>query len=260
MDPKNPTVQRIRWSFTFEGKVIRVCAPRVATRCEDDGRVRNISVGPLAQLRDIIDEWALRQFLTKHGTVNEADLEHLWTWHTRVAGRRQRIVRDPNGRWLLMEPFRERFGAWAQRVLRSDVARKYGHVSDWMNLLRAASPLTIFGPKAARQKAQATLYVPVDLRLPIERQLEYHRGTLSKVQRQVLERLGRKGPFRLNDDDLEYRNLYCYMLSSKEKWSAREIGEAVFPEERPATAAQKVRVILSNFRRRVKDSSPGPEV
>ena len=74
---------------------------------------------------------------------------------------------------------------------------------------------------------------------------------LRKAQDYLLRSVGKKRIGRV-DRDTATRNAYCYFLSTTKKLAAPDVAKIVFPGKRRAEAIAQVRVILSQFRARLK--------
>lgn len=247
-NPRDRTKQRTRFSFWHEGKIVRVCSPRVTHEkvIDSNGRIRRCRVGAALSLPQIQREFGLVR-CRRQGVLPDPDLQPLW-WYQRPDTPAGRLCRAENGEWFVPQASFHEYGEWANRVLRSTVAISYGHPSEFMDLLRRAYPSVAFGPIEHALRLQTTVWAPIDLRLNLERQLEGLASELRPIRKDLL-RLSGKTRARPIDNETAWRNLYCYMLSKKARLSPQEIAAQIFPRQRGAAA--KVRSILSQFRRRL---------
>ena len=143
----------------------------------------------------------------------------------------------------------EHFGVWANRIFHSEVARRYDHPTEFMDLLCRAYPSVGFGPAEWESRSKATLWVPIDLRGNLQSQLNGLEDELRPVREDLLRLTGRKRT-RPVDPEVAWRNLYCHMLATRGKNGTRQIADEVFPGEKSGVA--KVRKILSDFRSRLR--------
>jgi hypothetical protein len=245
-----------RHSFAADGETIRVCTPvaQMGTQVKADGS-EWVSVGGAMTLSEMAAAWKLRQHLAWSGPMAEPDLAHVASGTPNVPMANSLVAVDDAGRWHLRVPRVEAYGDWATKIFHSPVLRDLDRKLEYLDLAREVDLLVApFSERGAEAALNTQLYVPFDLRLPIEEQWENLRPKVREVQRLMLAYCGRERPYS-PEPEILYRDIYCYALATWAKWSTSQIAEEVFPRERPRAAASKVRKILSELRKRLRTAS-----
>jgi hypothetical protein len=206
-----------------------------------------VSCGPLLGGRRIAAEWQIAEILKSRGAFEDPDLANLPSF-ARYGGSDESIAPDEFGRWHFQQTLGYSYGRWGNTVTRWALTNQM----DLAEVRRIADALYSpggFVPGAWSDLKKVTLWVPIDLRLSVEHQYERLIPSLKTIQAFLLELSGRSGVQRVEDPDVLFRDVYCYLLSSKGNKTAAEIAAEVFPRERASSRAVKVRKILSNVRR-----------
>ncbi len=247
-DPDDASVVRLRAAFEDKHKTVRVCTPWVAKkRSVGTSDHPHVSFGPALGSVRIAAEWQIAKILKEKGRFEDMDLANLPSF-ARSGGAETRIGQDESGRWFLSQWLGHAVGKWGniadQWALENGV--------DLAEIRAIADALYSpggFMPKAWDDLRKTTLWIPIDMRLSVEDQMEAQKGGLKRIQSYLLRLSGRKGAMRSPDPDVLFRDVYCYLLSTRGKKTAAAIGAEVFPEEKGPRRAAKVRKILSIVRR-----------
>ncbi len=253
IDPDSPTTQRVRHCFPADGKMIRVCTPTV--RKKGAARKGGTRIGGALLLHRIMCEWVVKRHLEEHGPEELPRVDLLWPLHLDAVvgvGWRPELVKR-NGMWFMVAKYPEsHVGEWGRKLIRGEEGPKLDNPWEWPELIRSTSKLTAFTKRGATARRASTIYLPIDIRLPIDDQLERLTPQVREVQECALALCGRKKAYQLDFDALD-RNAYCYFLSTKFGKTAREIAGIVFPDE--LEGAEHVRKVLSRFRQTMKNAA-----
>lgn len=247
-DPTDKRRKRIRQYFNTRSSDVRLCTPLV--------QLDEKTYGPLVPLERLLAEWSIETSTEPPKRVPSPDIASLWFHLRHSPWRRWRLGSNDLGDWRLSVPFVETFGEWANRVLRADPGLGPNAAHHYLDDLRLVEPMGTLSPKNQSSRRQATVLVPLDLRFDIDKQARTLLPIVREIQSDLLRMNGRVKAYRVKGD-LAYRDLYCYMLSHRDKKTAREIAREVFPKEEINEAIPKVRRIISGFRKDLERAKNG---
>jgi hypothetical protein len=204
---------------------------------ESTGRV---SVGCTLSHEQIWREIRLREHLQRNTPEKGIDIQHLRD--AALIPSRLRCVRSGD-RWFASYGHATKYDEWANKAFRFLVQGKHKALSSRLQELAGTlDPRLAHSAELSRQ----VLYVPINLGLPIERQLAALQLELQEA-RKYLYRFTASGPTRDRMRTV-WRDVYAFILREVGGRTIAEIGEELFPREVKETREAKVTSILTRVR------------
>jgi hypothetical protein len=201
--------------------------------------------------------WSAKHHIATHGALRAPELSLYESYGLTRSGPIP-IRRASDDTWEVPLQFSEHYGEWVQRIMTSEPLRKSGGWAAAFQILDKVAPqLSQLGERGRREKMQATLHVPLDLRLKLDSQWDALRPRLKLMQDALLAFCGRQRVYQ-DPETTVTRDLYCYLLAKEAGMNAREIAAEVFPNEEKRPAAAKVRKIISDFATKVAAAELSP--
>ena len=241
-DPENRDPRRCRYTFRVGH------GEETATVCTAVVEGTGAAILTPGQLRR---EWYLHRHRQLPGQTSDLDLAHFRRAMPLPGPDIRRITRI-SGRWFLRNPSM-RMNPWSDSPFGQKAFRlidAHGKPSHLLVLMyRALRPASPPFQEFLLPDARTSLHLTIDLRAPIQEQLDAMKPSLLEVQaclhRLAEQPLPRPGRGRQN----VWRDIYIHLLRQLSGWTAPEIAAEVFPRERgDSRVALKVRNILSEVR------------
>jgi len=242
VDPLSDEPKRWRDTVGLREGSVRLCSPIVAiNRREPDGAMRK-SVGPALTIGQRVQEFFLDKASKNRRRQSRMDLRDAADAFVLSHGGRPYEV---NGLWMLPIVHHWDSDEWGYKL------RQIGYKDPAARTLASQVVAALAPHRDSRgvDDSRTRIYLPVDLRIAVEPQLERHALALSEL-RDWLHRLatGRRGS--RPEARHVWRDTYVYLLARHLRWNSAKIGDKEFAEM-PKQSRER---LVAQIVRRVKKS------